>query len=379
MATPALALKKPHPRARLQRWGVAIAAVLLVLAIAGVALMHFAARSLKDRIERVLGPESSVSEINVRLTSVEILGVEVPAPKGWPAKKALSAERILVVPDLRQLFSERLHITSVEIYNGEISVLRPKQGGLRVLPNLARRVDEKEGGPAAARGADIDTISLEGCAIDLYDQTVVLSRQRIRAENVMGKLENVQVPELAEKMTVDLKGTIRGASHNGTIVVQGWTNVAARDSQIHVALRNVDPSVFGPYFLSVAGSSVETGSLDLEFKSTVRKGTIQAPGTLTITKLRLQSSDSPLEAIAELPRRAVIGALADENDRITVNFLVHGNMKDPEFDISRNGGASAGVTIAKALGLSVVGVLRAMVFILYGIGSAFESVFQGGE
>ena len=35
MATPALALKKPHPRARLQRWGVAIAAVLLALAIAG--------------------------------------------------------------------------------------------------------------------------------------------------------------------------------------------------------------------------------------------------------------------------------------------------------------------------------------------------------
>ncbi len=371
-------MKKPTSRVRLRRWALVIAGSLLALAIAGVAFMHFAARSLKDKIEHVLGPESSISEIKVRLTSIEILGIEVPAPKGWPAKKALSAERIIVVPELRQLFSDRIHITSVDIYNGQISVLRPKQGGLRVLPNLARRVDRKEQGDAEARGADIDKVTLEGCVIDLYDQSVILSQQRIRAEGVTGKLEDVQVPELAEKMTVDLKGTIRGASHNGAISVTGWTNVAAQDSQLNAVLRNVDPSVFGPYFLSVAKSSVQTGSLDLDFKSTVRKGTIHAPGTVTITKLKLQSSDSPMGAIAELPRRAVIGALADEHDRITVDFLVHGNIKEPEFEISRNGSPrAAGVTIAKALGLSIVGALRAFVLIFYGIGSAFESALQG--
>lgn len=377
MPAPARTMQRPTSRARLMRWGLVIAALLVALAIAGVAFMHFAARSLKDKIEDVLGPESSVSEIKVGLTNIEILGIEVPAPKGWPAKTALSAERIVVVPELRQLFSDRIHITRIDIYNGQISVLRPTQGGLRVLPNLARRVDKKkQDGDSEERGAVINQITLESCVIDLYDQSVILSQQRIRAEGVTGKLEDIQLPELAEKMTIDLKGTIRGAIHNGTISVKGWTNVAAEDSQIDVVLRNVDPSVFGPYFMSVAKSSVQTGSMDLDFKSTVRKGTIHAPGTLTITKLKLQSSDSPFGAIAQLPRRAVIGALADEQDRIIVNFLVHGNMKDPQFDINRNGGPNTGVTIAKALGLNMVGVLRAFVLILYGIGSSFESAAQ---
>src|SRR5215468_5012510 len=106
-----------------KRWVLAIGVVVAVLIVAGVAAMHFAARSVKESIQEALGPEGEAAEIKVGLTSIEILDV-----------------RIVVVPDLRELLADRVRITSIEVQGGYLSALRPKEGGgLRVLPSVAER------------------------------------------------------------------------------------------------------------------------------------------------------------------------------------------------------------------------------------------------
>src|SRR5262245_53660274 len=134
MASPALGVGRRYRTARVKRWFLGALIALAALTAAAVVGMHFAARTLKDRIARVLGPESTVAEVRVQLASIEILDVEVPAPKGWPTRTALSAGRIVAVPELRQIFSDRIHIRRIDIEDAQIAVLRPQQGGLKVLP-----------------------------------------------------------------------------------------------------------------------------------------------------------------------------------------------------------------------------------------------------
>ena len=98
-----------------KRWIFIVGLAVAVLILTGVAGMHFAARSVKESIQQALGPEGEVAEIKVGLTSVEILDVRIKAPRGWPSNSALRARRIVVVPDLRELLSDQMRITSIEV------------------------------------------------------------------------------------------------------------------------------------------------------------------------------------------------------------------------------------------------------------------------
>ena len=80
-------------------------AVALALAAAASAGLHFATRALKGQVEQALGTDSEVGEIAVGWSSIEVRGVRIRAPQGWPAADALRAERVIVKPDLAGLLS----------------------------------------------------------------------------------------------------------------------------------------------------------------------------------------------------------------------------------------------------------------------------------
>jgi hypothetical protein len=60
---------------------VAIVAVLVLLALGVAAGLHYATRSIQERVLGALGPESEVREVKVGLHEVELLGVRVGAPR----------------------------------------------------------------------------------------------------------------------------------------------------------------------------------------------------------------------------------------------------------------------------------------------------------
>jgi hypothetical protein len=136
-----------------RRWLLIVGVVVVMLTIAGVAAMHFAARSVKESIQEALGPEGEAAEIKIGLTSIELLDVRIKAPRGWPSDSTLRARRIVVVPDLRELLSDQVRITSIEVQGAYLSALRPKEGGgLRVLPSVAERAKKNKGVGKERRG-----------------------------------------------------------------------------------------------------------------------------------------------------------------------------------------------------------------------------------
>lgn len=158
-------------KTRAGRWMLIAVAVLVALGIAGLAAMYLAARSLEPAVLEALGPESEIDNLRVGFTGIVITGVRVGAPKGWPAESTLSADRVIVVPDLRQLLSRQIYITSVTIENGYISAVRPKEGGgLKILPGTVSA--KKKNAERTGREAEIDAVELRNCVLEFFDATV---------------------------------------------------------------------------------------------------------------------------------------------------------------------------------------------------------------
>ena len=145
----------------MNRWGYIIAGTLALIVLVLVGGMHLAARSIKSSIQEALGPEGEAAEINVRLTSIELVDVRIAAPKTWPTDTALRARRVVVIPDLRHLMSDHVEITRIDIEDAYLSALRPQEGGgLRVLPSLVERAKKKKRDAEDRRGATVGTVAL---------------------------------------------------------------------------------------------------------------------------------------------------------------------------------------------------------------------------
>ena len=359
----------------MNRLGYIIAGTLALLVLAVLGALHHATRSIEDSIRAALGPQGEAAEINVRLTNIELVDVRIAAPKGWPADSTLRARRVIVTPDVFHLISDHMEITRVQIEGAYLSALRPKTGGgLRVVPGYTERAKRDARDGEERRGVSIDVVVLNDCVIEIFDATVAGKPQKVRLESVEGTVKDIRVPELTSRTRADLKGVLKGPNRNGSIAIEGWVEVAQKNAVLATRVDNADLTLFEPYLISKAKSGIDAGTLDLELKSTVRRNVVDADGTLTVSALKLTPGETPIDAIAGLPRRVAIGALEDDQGRITVPFTLDGNLDDPSFSLTGDAALQTGVAVAKAFGMSFEGIARAFLIIVNGLGSAFGSL-----
>ena len=107
-----------------------ILAVMIILGIGIIAGYSAGARLLHGRMLEALGPASRLRELRVNWFSVELLGVSIDGPKGWPAARTLEAERVTIVPDLRSLLGDRIRI-------GGLGILQVRKRAARMGRNPA--------------------------------------------------------------------------------------------------------------------------------------------------------------------------------------------------------------------------------------------------
>ncbi len=89
---------------------------------------------------------------------------------------------------------------------------------------------------------------------------------------------------------------------------------------------------------------------------------------LVVTGLKLKGGESGL---SNIPQRAVIGALADENEKIELAFELKGNLDNPAFSLTEGLGLKTATGVLKALGLGFEALIRAFYIPVSGFGGAF--------
>lgn len=360
----------------LPRW-LFVLIVLVLLGIAGFFFArHLAVQGLRAQILDALGPESEVGEIVVGWSSVEVRDLRIKAPAGkgaWPAPEQLRAARVVVVPSVRDLLSARIRVQRVRIEGAYLSVLRTREGRLRLLPTLLER---KSAGDGAAPEVTIDRIELEQGAVEFFDASVRQPAHRIRLEGLDVELQDLHLPRLESRMALDASGTVKGVRQDGRLKLKGWLEIAGKNSELKTTLSGVDLIAFQPYLIKASETGVRRGTLDLDLQSSVRANRLHAPGTVTLSHLELAPASGAFATFMGMPRQAVVNSMKDNRDRIVIRFTLDGNLSDPHFSLNENLALRTGAAMAELLGISVESVTKSVGKAAEGVGDVIRKVFQ---
>jgi Domain of Unknown Function (DUF748) len=376
----------------MKRWVIIISAIILVLVGAGVLGFRIAVQMLKDKVVAALGPGSEVAELKVDWSSVELVGLNIQGPKGWPTARALHAERVKIVPNLRSLLTDQIHISSITVEKPYLSALRIP-GKLLMVPGLleARKdKDKRSSEEPSPRTVMISKIALENGVMEIFDATVGKPPLKIRLEQIEAVVRDVAAPPLKGRTQFELAAVAKGHRRDGRMKISGWVAAASRDSSSHIVLERVDLVTLQPYLIKRGEARVDKGTLDLNLKSEVRNNKLDGTGRMIIRELEFAPSRSYLDTFMGLPRSTVVSFLKDHDGAIDVDFALKGDMSHPDFSLNETLATRVASAMAGQLGVSIKGVaqgvetlgrrgLEGASGVADAIGSAFRGLLGGSE
>lgn len=347
----------------------ALAGLLIVL----MAAFQFALRRVHHHVVAALGPRASLESLSIGWTGVELRGLHVRAQAGrWPTGEELSAERIHVVPSLSSLWRTGWHLRSVTVENASLSLLRTREGRLRVLPSLFEGAGDAAvagGSEGSAPAVRIGELRLRDAAIDFFDASVGArgAAHRIRLEAVHADVGPLMLPTLDERTAVSLQAVLRGPQRGGSLSLQGHVTLATRDADIAFKAKGLDVVALQPYLLRNNEGAVRRGALDLTLDARVKGQRLNAPGRLVLADLELASGSGVVGTFAGVPRQAVLAAMSRDG-RIELGFALEGRLDDPKFSLNELFAARFAFGLAERLGVSVGGMVE-------GLGSVIKGLF----
>ena len=370
----------------MKRWQIIALAVVILGGIAVVAVYRLEVRLLQDKVVDALGPGSRLTELKVNWFSIELLGLSIDAPKDWPARRTFEAQRVTIVPDLRSLLTDQIRISSIVIENPYLSMLRTP-GNLMMVPSLTEQRGPTNPSNRSARAVMISTIELKNGSVDLYDATVSRPPLKTRMEEIDAMIQGVAAPSF-ERIHFDLTGIVKGVKRDGRAHVSGWVGPGAKDSSSRIVLDAVDLVALQPYLIRSGEARVASGTLDLNLTSEVRNHNLDGKGKVNLKDLEFAPARGYFDTFMGLPRNAVISFLKDNNNAISVDFVLNGNTSNPNFSLNENLSRRIATAMAGQLGVSIKSVAEELGTLgrkgvegagqaAEGIGAAVKRLFGG--
>ena len=371
----------------MKRWHVVVLIVAVVLGIAVIAGYRMGVRLLQGKVVEALGPGSRLTELKVNWFSIELLGLRIDAPKGWPAARTLETDRVVIVPDLRSLVTDQIRISSIVVERPYLSMLRTP-GKLTMVPSLteARKTKKNQ---ESARAVTISTIELKDGTVELYDATVSRPPLRTTIERIDALIHDVTAPA-SGKTRFEMAGVVKGVKRDGRAKLNGWVGPAARDSSSRIALDAVDLVSLQPYLAKKNEAQITRGTLDLDLDSEVRNNNLDGKGKVILKDLEFGPSRGFVDTFMGVPRNAVLAFLKDHNNAINVNFVLKGDTSHPNFSLNENLSTRIATAMAGQLGVNIKSVAEGIGTLgrkgvegagslAEGVGSTIKGLFGGGQ
>ncbi|MBX9634841.1 MAG: DUF748 domain-containing protein, partial [Magnetospirillum sp.] len=117
-------------------------------------------------------------------------------------------------------------------------------------------------------------------------------------------------------------------------------------------LRALELPPLSPYAANTMGVHLQTGHLDAEISMKANQGKLDGAMQLVLSQLFIAQPDpnAPLAKRADMPIETVLDLLRDSDNRIQLRIPVHGDLSNPDFDVS------------DAVGQAVGGALKSTMF-----------------
>jgi hypothetical protein len=331
-----------------------IGAVVIVVLIALIVAYQIAIRHAREQLIDALGPNAHWTSMDIGLARIVITGLAIDAEAGFPTDKEVTAERVTITPDVGSLVTRHpIVIREVAAENGSATLLRTKEG-LRILPVLTHANQPKPADDSDEPHLLVQKMRFTNMAVDLYDQTVAVKDYKIHLEPAGGTLTGFRVPAQGSTLNLSFAAPVVSPSGaaNGTFSISG-TYQPHVGSDLQIMMQGVSIASLKPYAAKAGNTGIDAGAVDLNARSVVQQGNINANGVLTLHDVKIKTGGDAADTVLGLPRAAVIDHMKDKKGDIVLHFTLQGNEHDPKFSLNESLSKQLSAGLAEALGLPV--------------------------
>lgn len=257
----------------------------------------------------------------------------------------------------------------------------------KLAPNGNGRNTKKDNGAAGRSSLLIKKITMSDGELLYLDSKASQPPHRIRLTGIAWQIDHLALPFDNTWTTYSFSARIPGAANAAALTWEGKTLCRTLDTDARIALRGLDIRDFKPYYHKKGDAEVTRGTLAMTIDLGVRNKIIDAPGRAVIRDLEFAPARGLGGKFLGAPRSLVIKLLQSGNNEISLDFVVEGDLGDPQFNLSESLVKRMTVGLAKGLGLTVVDAGRSVVELgakgvgqvgkgIIGIGKGVQGLFK---
>jgi hypothetical protein len=230
----------------------------------------------------------------------------------------------------------------------------------------------------------VSRFTVHNGSMDYSDGKITRPPLVTRLRNIEFEIKDIRLPLSGAASPFVMEAAVPGTRSAGTIKCQGKINLKTLDLESAVVVRTLDITGFKPYFQKKGDANVTRGTLDLEMKATITSGNIKAPGKAVLKNLEFQSTGSLKDTFLGVPRSGVLTLLKNENNEITIDFVLEGDIRNPKFNLRESFLQKFTIGLAGKLGLSITRIGESIVVEgarqvekgVKGIGEGIQKLFK---
>jgi hypothetical protein len=361
---------------------VALCLVVVVLILAGLS-----GQLLKAQIEKTLGENVKAGSVSISWGKVIIEDLNFLRD----GRIVGNVKSVTIKADFMSILEDKLTISRVEVDQPYFKLVIDTKGNLLlpvVLPvekagepkQKGRKKElQKDAKPKDATPVEVKTLALRGGKVDFEDRS--LARPVImKFENLMVDIHDIAYPFSDQWTDFEVSCRLAGGKQKSTINAMGKMNLLNEETKVKAVTKNIDLVLLRPYVEKKGDVGIERGSINMNMDTSVIKNHIRAPGTMVIRDLQLSSSGGIGGTFLGVPRSMVLSFLKNNNNEINLDFVLEGDLNNPRFNIRENFATRLSVSLAKKLGVSILGIGEAVAggssSIIEGATKALKGLFR---
>jgi len=359
----------------MKKWFI-IVGIVVILLIGGYLLLSFyAVKFIQARLQRVVGPGLTISEISVKPTHLSARGIRYEDPVS--KRNFFLIEEIKIYPALASFLRGTLGVRECRILRPSFFFYRSREGDF-TGPWITPEKERNEGGVSEDQKGEerepvhmkIDKFRIRKGSVDFEDRKMGEPPAQIQLRELDLELKNIQYPFISSHSPVELKGKIIGRNKDGNIYSKGWLDLKTIDMETSFQVGGIEVKVFEPYYRKRVSAEIDSGSINMESKIALKNRIIEAPGHLELVDLHLKEGGT----VFWIPAKMLISFLKNNENRISVKFQVQGNLDDPQFNLQETILTRIAVSMAETLGIPIKVVGETL---MKGTGKGAEGLIEG--
>jgi len=339
----------------MKKWSVLLGLVVIILIGGYLGLSYYGVKLIRPQLQKMLGPGFTLKEIQVRLTHLSMKGIQYEGLH--TRKKYLWIEEMKVYPAILSLFFGPLRIRDVTIREPSLSFYRTKEGvfvGPWAVPEKKGKGEPRGDQEQKEREhvfLKIDRLRIQKGSVDFEDWKQGEPPARLKLSDIDLEMKEIQYPFRSTRSPVELKGRLEGKTKKGgEILTKGWINLKTADMETSLNVREIELKLFEPYYRKKVSAEIDSGSMTMDARITLKEKFIDAPGKLELADLHIKEGEG---TVFWIPAKTLISLLKEKRGRIPVSFHMKGSLEDPKFNLQETLLTRVALSLLDAVGVPI--------------------------